>query len=168
MNTNAPNVNKLGALADGKSSYERWTEEQGVPILKAFFIPDLNEVTLGRWERKGGRGPLLIWKEPATQMMLIFVSFLPAENRRPNATCTKSLSMFSTGGAPPRFGKRGTPADFRVASRKPVRDPAQCLVPTLQRQRASNGPLYWLYFGAAHDESFERPGIYLQLPLYFS
>lgn len=50
---------KLGALADGKSAYERWAEEQGVPIHKAFFIPDLREVTLGEWKRKGGKGAII-------------------------------------------------------------------------------------------------------------
>jgi hypothetical protein len=59
MNSNAPNVNKLGALADGKSSYERWAGEQGVPIVKAFFIQNLNQVTLGPWERKGGKGAII-------------------------------------------------------------------------------------------------------------
>src|SRR5262249_56847963 len=59
MRSNASNVNKLGALADGKSSYERWAAAQGVPIVKTFFIPNLNEVTLGPWERKGGRGAII-------------------------------------------------------------------------------------------------------------
>ena len=59
MQSNAVNVTKLGALADGKSSYERWAEEQGVPIVKTFFLPNLNEVVLGAWERKGGKGAII-------------------------------------------------------------------------------------------------------------
>ena len=59
MESNAANVTKLGALADGKSSYERWAEEQGVPIVKAFFLPNLNEVALAAWERKGGNGAII-------------------------------------------------------------------------------------------------------------
>jgi oxalate decarboxylase/phosphoglucose isomerase-like protein (cupin superfamily) len=59
MNLNVPNVTKLGALADGKSSYERWAEAQGVPIVRAFFIQNLNEVILGTWPRKGGRGAII-------------------------------------------------------------------------------------------------------------
>lgn len=59
MNLDAAKINKLGALADGKSAYERWVEEQGVPTLKTFFLQDLNEVALGPWERKGGRGAII-------------------------------------------------------------------------------------------------------------
>lgn len=59
MKSNVANVDRLGALADGRSSYERWAEGQGVPIVKTFFIPNLNEVTLGPWERKGGRGAII-------------------------------------------------------------------------------------------------------------
>ncbi len=59
MNSNGSNPYKLGALADGMSTYERWASEQGVPIVKAFFIQNLNEVALGLWERKGGRGAII-------------------------------------------------------------------------------------------------------------
>jgi quercetin dioxygenase-like cupin family protein len=30
-----------------------------VPIVKAFFIQNLNQVTLGPWERKGGKGAII-------------------------------------------------------------------------------------------------------------
>jgi hypothetical protein len=59
MNLGAAKIYKLGALVDGKSAYERWIEEQGVPILKTFFLQDLNDVELGPWERKGGRGAII-------------------------------------------------------------------------------------------------------------
>ncbi len=59
MNLTAANINQLGALLDGKSAYERWVEEQGVPTLKTFFLENLNEVELGPWERKGGRGAII-------------------------------------------------------------------------------------------------------------
>ncbi|MGH7827745.1 MAG: cupin domain-containing protein [Candidatus Binatia bacterium] len=50
---------KLGALLDGRSTYERWADEQEVPIVKAFFIEDIDAVTLGPWQRKGGRGAII-------------------------------------------------------------------------------------------------------------
>ncbi|HKY07911.1 MAG TPA: cupin domain-containing protein, partial [Candidatus Binatia bacterium] len=59
MNSNGSDPYRLGALADGMSSYERWANEQGVPIVKTFFLPNLNEVELGPWERKGGRGAII-------------------------------------------------------------------------------------------------------------
>jgi oxalate decarboxylase/phosphoglucose isomerase-like protein (cupin superfamily) len=59
MNLDAANINQLGALLDGKSAYERWVEEQGVPTLKTFFLENLNELALGPWERKGGKGAII-------------------------------------------------------------------------------------------------------------
>jgi oxalate decarboxylase/phosphoglucose isomerase-like protein (cupin superfamily) len=50
---------KLGALLDGKSTYERWVDEQGVPVVKAFFIEDLGALPSDRWERKGGKGAII-------------------------------------------------------------------------------------------------------------
>jgi len=50
---------KLGALLDGKSAYERWLDEQEVPVVKGHYIPDLTEMTLGSWERKGGKGVII-------------------------------------------------------------------------------------------------------------
>ncbi len=50
---------KLGALLDGKSAYERWLDEQSVPVVKGHYIPDLTEMTLGSWERKGGKGVII-------------------------------------------------------------------------------------------------------------
>ena len=46
-------------MADGRSTYERWIEEQGVPVTKAFFISDLNDIALGPWPRKGGKGAII-------------------------------------------------------------------------------------------------------------
>jgi mannose-6-phosphate isomerase-like protein (cupin superfamily) len=44
---------------DGRSSYERWVAEQGVPVTRAFFISDLNEIALAPWPRKGGMGAII-------------------------------------------------------------------------------------------------------------
>ncbi len=53
---------RLGGLLDERSAYERWVEEQNVPVVKAFFIPELNELTLGPWKNNGPIGPFFFSK----------------------------------------------------------------------------------------------------------
>jgi quercetin dioxygenase-like cupin family protein len=43
----------------GKTHYQKWSEAQGVPILKEFYIPDLREVDVASWDWKGGKGAIL-------------------------------------------------------------------------------------------------------------
>lgn len=43
----------------GKTPYQKWTESQGVPILKEFYVKDLAAVELEPWEWRGGLGAYL-------------------------------------------------------------------------------------------------------------
>ncbi len=38
------------------SSYDKWLEEEGLPVIRGFHVPDLKDMDLAPWERKGGRG----------------------------------------------------------------------------------------------------------------
>ena len=42
-----------------KTSYDRWVESEGIPVIKTFFVEDIRQVKLERWERKGGHGAFL-------------------------------------------------------------------------------------------------------------
>lgn len=50
---------KLGVLGSGKTSYEMWREQQGVPVVTGFYIENLKEVELAPWDWKGGKGAIL-------------------------------------------------------------------------------------------------------------
>lgn len=39
-----------------QSTYDRWVEEQGIPVLKGFYVPDLNTLPLAPWAQRGGLG----------------------------------------------------------------------------------------------------------------
>ncbi len=43
----------------GKTSYQKWIEAQGLPILREFYIEDLRKVELAPWDWKGARGAYL-------------------------------------------------------------------------------------------------------------
>ena len=38
------------------TSYEKWLEEEGIPVIRGFHIDDLKAVELAPWKRKGGLG----------------------------------------------------------------------------------------------------------------
>lgn len=40
-------------------AYEQWLKDEGVLVIRDFYVPDLNAVELGPWPRKGGRGAVL-------------------------------------------------------------------------------------------------------------
>lgn len=40
-------------------AYGRWQQSQGVPLVTGFYIDDLNQLELGPWARKGGRGAIV-------------------------------------------------------------------------------------------------------------
>ena len=42
-----------------KSPYERYMEEEGIPIFRGIGVRDVRELPLERWERLGGRGTFL-------------------------------------------------------------------------------------------------------------
>jgi len=57
----AKNAEKITATESGggKSSYEKWVEGEGIPIIKTFFVEDIRTVNLEPWARKGGTGAFL-------------------------------------------------------------------------------------------------------------
>ena len=38
-------------IAEKKSSYRKWIESEGVPLIEGFFMEDINEVPLKHWAR---------------------------------------------------------------------------------------------------------------------
>ncbi len=42
------------------TSYQKWVESQGIPVIKGLAVEDLNKVPLEPWERMGGRGSFIV------------------------------------------------------------------------------------------------------------
>ena len=118
MQSNAENVTKLGALADGKSSYQRWAEEQGVPIVKAFFLPNLNEVDLDVWERKGGKGAIINLEGTGDTDDAYICEMAPGRKSAPERHVYESLSTCSKAAARRRYGRKA--ARSRPLNGKPA------------------------------------------------
>jgi oxalate decarboxylase/phosphoglucose isomerase-like protein (cupin superfamily) len=41
-------------MPERRDTYREWQAAQGIPVLRGFFIDDINTVELGRWDLKGG------------------------------------------------------------------------------------------------------------------
>jgi quercetin dioxygenase-like cupin family protein len=41
------------------TSYDKWVEREGIPVIKTFFVEDIRNIKLEWWERKGGHGAFL-------------------------------------------------------------------------------------------------------------
>jgi len=72
----AKTAEKISETGDGKSSYEKWVESEGIPIMKTFFVEDIRTVKLEPWERKGGAGAFL-QMEGAGQVNNCYVCEIP-------------------------------------------------------------------------------------------
>jgi quercetin dioxygenase-like cupin family protein len=58
------------------TSYDKWVEGEGIPIIKTFFVDDIRTVKLEWWERKGGRGAFL-QMEGAGQVNNCYICEIP-------------------------------------------------------------------------------------------
>ncbi|MGH7816133.1 MAG: cupin domain-containing protein, partial [Candidatus Binatia bacterium] len=59
-----------------KSSYDKWVEGEGIPVIKTFFIENIRTVKLEAWERKGGNGSFL-QMEGAGQVNNCYICEIP-------------------------------------------------------------------------------------------
>lgn len=41
------------------TSYSKWVEQEGLPVVRGFFIADLNQIELAPWKRKGSSGAFI-------------------------------------------------------------------------------------------------------------
>ena len=63
--------------AEKDTPYERWVRDQGLDIIPAHFIPNLHEVELRPWARRGGRG-VYINHEASRTTIDCYVCEIPA------------------------------------------------------------------------------------------
>jgi quercetin dioxygenase-like cupin family protein len=59
-----------------KTSYEKWLESEGIPVIKTFFVDDIRTVPLEPWDRKGGNGAFL-QMEGAGQVNNCYICEIP-------------------------------------------------------------------------------------------
>ena len=40
-------------------AYQQWLDDEGVLVHKEFYFPNIKEIEVGPWERKGGKGAVI-------------------------------------------------------------------------------------------------------------
>lgn len=63
--------------------YHQWLRSEGVTVIKDYKFPDLDQVELGPWERKGGKGAVIIIPDPALPNDAHLVEITPGGKSEP-------------------------------------------------------------------------------------
>lgn len=79
----APKGETAFSEEEAKTSYERWVESEGIPVIKAFFVEHVRTVKLAWWERKGGYGAFLQMEGAAQVNNCYTCEIPPGKSLRP-------------------------------------------------------------------------------------
>jgi hypothetical protein len=104
------------------SAYERWMEEQGIPIFRGIGVRDTRDVRLGVWQRRHARGAFLD-PDGLEGLKGMYVLEVPAGDATyPEKHMDDEFFFLSSKGAgPPKSGVR------RTSSTSSSGSPARCL-----------------------------------------
>jgi len=86
-----PQLQQSEEIVEGaKSSYDRWVEREGIPVIKSFFVEDIRKVPLEPWDRKGGNGSFM-QMEGAGQVNNCYICEIPpGKSLKPHGTRGRS------------------------------------------------------------------------------
>ncbi len=65
VSTAPSNAQRAKSHEEDLTTYQKWTESQGIPIHSESSIPNLKEVEVGDWKRLGARGAFIIFSAVA-------------------------------------------------------------------------------------------------------
>ena len=145
------------------SPYVRWVRGEGLDIISAHYVPDLNTVELKPWARRGGRG-VFINHEASRTSNDCYVCEIPAgKELAPQRQLFEEMILVLSGhGSTSVWNDAGAEGDLRVGTRRAVRHPAQHLAPALQRFRHAGGPVRLVDEHAAGAQPLRRRRVRLQ------
>ncbi|MDP2718472.1 MAG: cupin domain-containing protein [Dehalococcoidia bacterium] len=91
------------------SAYEKLVKSEGIPVLGGYHIYDLNQVSLGNWERKGGRGAFinLVGNEGSTDSYLCEIP--PGGSLRPQKHLYEEIIYVLSGRGATTVWSEGNP-----------------------------------------------------------
>ncbi|MDZ4245842.1 MAG: cupin domain-containing protein [Dehalococcoidia bacterium] len=98
---------------DRPSAYDAWVQSEGVPVIKGYYIDDLNGVALGPWKRKGGNGAFinLVGSEGSTDAYICEIP--PGKNLEPQHHLYEEMIYILSGrGATTIWNEGGTRQTF--------------------------------------------------------
>ena len=87
-----------------KSPYERYMDEEGMPIFRGIGVRDTRELPLGDWRRRGGRGTFLYLNGCENVRACTWSRCPQAARCNPKSTSSTSSIWSSKAAAAPRCG----------------------------------------------------------------
>ena len=125
---------QIDNVMDNIPYYDKWQLDEGIPIVKTFFVQDLKKVELKSWARTGGSGAF-INMEGAEGATGAYVSEIPAGKKlNPARHLYEDLHFVLKGrGATTIWNDKGAKQTFEWHDGSLFALPLNCTVPAFQR-----------------------------------
>ena len=95
-----------------ESSYERFLQEEGIPVVTGHGVEDVNVMDLGPWERLGGRGAYITLEGQEGLTGMYVMEIPPGGALKPEKHLWEELLYVLSGrGATEIWQDENTPAD---------------------------------------------------------
>jgi mannose-6-phosphate isomerase-like protein (cupin superfamily) len=95
-------------MMDRYSPYMRWLESEGIPIISGSYVPDVMQVELGDWQRKGGKGCFLTFSDQMVADAYI-CEIAPGGQLKPQRHLFEEIVYISSGRGATTVWYDGTP-----------------------------------------------------------
>jgi len=79
------------------TSYAKWVQEEGIPIIRGFYIADLKDVEVAPWKRKGGEGTYINLEGTGGTNDAYVVEIAPGGNLNPEKCLFEELVYVLSG-----------------------------------------------------------------------
>jgi len=79
------------------TSYSKWLEQEGLPVIRGFYIADLKDVEVAPWKRKGGKGTYICLEGTGGTNDAYVVEIAPGGNLNPEKCLFEELVYVLSG-----------------------------------------------------------------------
>jgi len=90
-------ADSVPVVFDTRTSYQKWIDEEGLPVIKGFYIEDLKKVELAPWKRKGATGAYINLEGTGGTNDAYVVEIPPGGNLKPEKYLFEELVFVLSG-----------------------------------------------------------------------
>ena len=96
-------------IAEQKSSYRKWIEAEGIPLVEGFFIEDVKKVPLAPWQRQGGTAARICLEGTGETNDAYIAEIPPGESLKPQRHLFEELIYVVSGRGATTIWNEGGP-----------------------------------------------------------
>jgi len=82
---------------DRRTTYEKWTAEEGLPVIQGFYVADLKKLELSPWKRRGGLGAYINLEGAGGTNDAYVAEILPGSSLKPEKYMFEELIYVLSG-----------------------------------------------------------------------